>query len=174
MVKIGTSVRGRRSRVYDNRETEVPSTRQEDAQGDYMRAEPYLTHDLNRDADTLQDSAAAVSQRGRHGEGAETTGNSVRGALSGGLTGATTTRGGQQGGIGASAYDAEPAAVDSTATVDTGDVVERDLTLGEQYGGAMEAPDGPIHSGLTADELGEIAEPERNDSARDEWRHGDM
>ncbi|MDQ5852696.1 MAG: hypothetical protein M3380_11630, partial [Chloroflexota bacterium] len=51
--------------------------------------------------------------------------------------------------------------------------VEHDLTLSEQYGGAMEAPHGPIHSGLTSDELGAIARPERDDSARDEWRRDD-
>ena len=170
-----TPARGRRSRVYDDRRTEATSTRQPDQQGDYMRAEPYLTHDLNRDG-AWQDSGTTAAQRGRHGEGAESTGNSVRGALSGGLTGATTTRGGQQGGIGASAYDAEPTLGDGRVTDDLAyDAarVERDLTLSEQYGGAMEAPRGPIHSGLTFDELGAIAEPERDDSARDERRRDD-
>ncbi len=172
-----TPARGRRSRVYDDRPTEASSTpRQPDQQGNYMRAEPYLTHDLNRDDDAWQDSGTTAAQRGRHGEGAETTGNSVRGALSGGLTGATTTRGGQQGGIGASAYDAEPSMGDGRVTDDlTYDAarVEHDLTLSEQYGGAMETPHGPIHRGLTSDELGAISESERDDSARDERRRDD-
>ena len=70
-------------------------------------------------------------------EGAGTTGNSVRGALSGGLSGATTTRGGQQGGIGASAHAEEPGHTSDETTTDTGPGPMRDLTLGEQYGGTM-------------------------------------
>jgi hypothetical protein len=82
----------------------------------------------------------AVVQRGVHGEGAATIGNSVRGALSGGLSGATTTRGGQQGGIGASAYDVEPGAAGESDRI--GETLEReqDLTLGEQFGGTVEDP----------------------------------
>jgi hypothetical protein len=84
--------------------------------------------------------AEAVVQRGDHGEGAEAIGNSARGALSGGLSGATTTRGGQQGGIGASAYDFEPGAAGESDRVDERQEHEQDLTLGERFGGAMEDP----------------------------------
>ncbi len=168
-----TPARGRRSRVYDDRPTEASSTpRQPDQQGDYMRAEPYLTHDLNRDG-TWQDSATTAVQRGRHGEGAETTGNSVRGALSGGLTGATTTRGGQQGGIGASVYDPEPTVDDDEDAGNVPSTLERDLTLSERYGGVMAAPGGPINSGPTSDELGDLTAPQPDTAAKDEWRRGD-
>jgi hypothetical protein len=84
--------------------------------------------------------APAVVQRGEHGEGAETIGNSVRGALSGGLSGATTTRGGQQGGIGASAYDPEPAVAGESDDIGETREYERDLTVGERFGGTMEDP----------------------------------
>src|SRR5918997_6819620 len=89
-------------------------------QGDFMRA-----------GTRPETRTAGVAQRGYHGEGAESTGNSARGALSGGLSGATTTRGGQQGGIGASAYDVEPGAAGESDRV--GETLEReqDLTLGE-------------------------------------------
>ncbi len=110
-------------------------------QGDYMRAEPFVTPQAGGNTVAAgQTASTAVAQRGRHGEGAETTGNSVRGALSAGLSGATTTRGGEQGGIGASAYDPEPTAVNSDLLSDSEAVRERDLTLGEHYGGAMEQP----------------------------------
>ncbi len=79
------------------------------------------------------------AQRAKDGEGAGTTGNSARGALSGGLSGATTTRGGEQGGIGASANVSSSAATDLPA--DDSATVERDLTLGEAYGGVMEQPE---------------------------------
>ncbi len=97
-------------------------------QGDFMRIESFAAGD---------DGSGA--RRGPPGEGAGTTGNSVRGALSGGLSGATTTRGGEQGGIGASADDSSPAAADLPA--DDSATSERDLTLGEAYGGVMEQPE---------------------------------
>lgn len=131
----------RRSRIYG-----VPraGTAQPDApsqQGDYMRAAPYPAREGG--SDELLDGSGTASQpaqRGQHGEGAETTGNSVRGALSGGLSGATTTRGGQQGGIGASVYDSDPGTGDTVVHGDPSSTPERDLTLGEQYGGVMEPP----------------------------------
>lgn len=127
----------RRSRVYGTagaatREGSMPS-----AQGDSMRAAPY---DAEQQGPSLSMAGSQVAQRGQHGEGAETTGNSVRGAFSGGLSGATTTRGGQQGGIGASLYDPEPTVVDTEEQSDPGERRERDLTLGTQDGGAMEPP----------------------------------
>ena len=132
---------GGRSRVYDLSSADRVRTTVSGGppeQGDFMRAEPYLASDPDRD-DVLSGGAAggSPSQRGQHGEGAETTGNSARGALSAGLSGATTTRGGQQGGIGASAHDPEPAAADGDWVGDPGDAPERDLTLGEQFGGTM-------------------------------------
>jgi hypothetical protein len=150
---IGTRQRDalrRRSRTYgspgvgtiDNHAGQTPAAPAAlPEQGDFMRAEPYVT--TGSGGDTTMDgqtASTAVAQRGRHGEGAETTGNSVRGALSAGLSGATTTRGGQQGGIGASAYDPEPTAVDGGLLADSEAVPERDLTLGDAYGGAMEQP----------------------------------
>jgi len=89
------------------------------------------------DAETVE----GVVQRGEHGEGAETIGNSVRGALSGGLSGATTTRGGQQGGIGASAYDVEPAQAGESDRIGEMQEHEQDLTLGQRFGGTMEDPE---------------------------------
>ena len=102
-----------------------------------MQTEPYLAEDFQSGG--RQTSSSAVSQRGQHGEGAGTAGAGVRGPLSGGLTGATTTRGGQQGGIGASAYDVEPTEVDAAESIDPPER-ERDLTIGEHYGGTMEQP----------------------------------
>lgn len=119
----------RRSRMYPT-SAAPPSAAAPPEQGDFMRTEPY----------TPDRASNAVAQRGYHGEGAETTGNSIRGALSAGLSGATTTRGGQQGGIGASAYDAAPATVETGDQLDAEDRPERDLTLGEAYGGVMEQP----------------------------------
>ncbi len=141
---IGTrqrQVQRRRSRVYGTAAGGTASSAVPSEQGDYMRADPYLAPERSRDELATGSSAGSqVAQRGQHGEGAETTGNSARGALSGGLSGATTTRGGQQGGIGASIYDPEPTVVDTEERSDPGDGNERDLTLGEQYGGVMEPP----------------------------------
>lgn len=138
----GGSRRGR-ARVYDagaTRQASSPLPGGVDEQGDHMRAEPYLTPDLNRtDAWHGVSTGSSSTQYGAHGEGAETIGNSARGMLSGGLAGATTTRGGQQGGIGASVYDPEPSAPDG-GREDPSAIREQDLTLGEQYGGTMEAP----------------------------------
>jgi hypothetical protein len=106
-----------------------------------MRAEPYPAR--GGGSDELLDGSGTASQPaqpGRHGEGAETIGNSVRGALSGGLSGVTATRGGQQGGIGASVYDPDPSAGDTVVQGDLSNTDERDLTLGEQYGGLMQPP----------------------------------
>ena len=141
-------VRARRSRVYGGQGSQGATSEPGDAQGDFMQAEPYLTHDLNRD-DVTQEGrgGSATSQMSRHGEGAESTGNSVRGMLSAGVTGATTTRGGQQGGIGASVFDAEPSVGRREGNDETEPRHEEDLTLGEQFGGAMEPPDGPVHTG---------------------------
>ncbi len=140
---VGTRQRAmqrRRSRTYGSpgvgvRDEPPPEAASEGTavapeQGDYMQAEPYLPPAA---------SSSAISQRGQHGEGAGTVGNSVRGPLSGGLTGATATREGQQGGIGASAYDIEPTVVDTEELSDPPDR-ERDLTVGEAYGGTMEQP----------------------------------
>ena len=120
-----------RSRVYQSERVTDPGV----VQGDGMRTEPLPTADMN------PRGATNTVQSGRHGEGAATIGNGLRGAVSGGLSGATTTRGGQQGGIGASAYDAEPAASQAGDVNDAAYPREQDLTLGEQFGGAMEAPD---------------------------------
>jgi len=90
-----------------------------------------------------------------HGEGAETIGNSTRGSLSAGLTGATTTRGGQQGGIGASVYDSDTTGSDAAVGSDGEPVAERDLTLGTQFGGAMEDPEGPISSAINRELAGD-------------------
>ena len=120
-----------RSRVYQSERAPAPG----DVQGDGMRTEPLPT------AGMQPDGATNTMQSGQHGEGAATIGNSLRGAVSGGLSGATTTRGGQQGGIGASAYDAEPAANQAGDVDNAAYPREQDLTLGEQFGGAMEAPD---------------------------------
>jgi hypothetical protein len=164
MAKMSTQ--RKRSRVYD---VGVP-----DEQGDFMRAEPYLTHDLNWDNDIAAHAeTTSATQRGQHGEGAETIGNSVRGAFSGGLSGATTTRGGQQGGIGASVYDPEPTVDDDEHAGNVTSTLERDLTLSERYGGVMAAPGGPINSGPTSDELGDLTAPEPDTAAKDEWRRGD-
>src|SRR5688500_3735926 len=52
-------------------------------QGDYMQAEPYLAEDfLSGDRLGQRTGESAVAQRGQHGEGAGTIGNSVRGPLS--------------------------------------------------------------------------------------------
>lgn len=118
-----------------------------DAQHDEMQAEPYLAYDLNRDGGAQAGRGrSATSQMSRHGEGAESTGNSTRGMLSAGLTGATTTRGGQQGGIGASAFDAEPGARRREEPGESEPRDQEDLTLGEQFGGTMAPPDGPVHT----------------------------
>ncbi len=118
-----------RSRVYQSERAPDPG----DVQGE--RTEPLPTSGIQ------PDGATNTMQSGQHGEGAATIGNSLRGAVSGGLSGATTTRGGQQGGIGASAYDAEPDANQAGDIHDAAYPREQDLTLGEQFGGAMEAPD---------------------------------
>jgi hypothetical protein len=97
-----------------------------------------------RSGSRVYDAEAVVEgvvQRGEHGEGAETIGNSVRGALSGGLSGATTTRGGQQGGIGASVYDVEPAHAGESDRIGETQEHEQDLTLGQRFGGTMEDPE---------------------------------
>lgn len=119
-----------RSRIYNSER----ATDSSDMQGDGMRTRPLPN------AGMQPDGATSTVQSGQHGEGAGTIGNSLRGAVSGGLSGATTTRGGQQGGIGASAYDGEP---DASQTDDIDDAAprEQDLTLGKQFGGAMETPD---------------------------------
>ena len=92
--------------------------------------------------------------------------------LSGGLTGATTTRGGQQGGIGSSVADPDPAAVDGERLGDP-PRQERDLTLGLQDGGTMAPPVGPLNAGETVDGASVVEEPGRDYPARDEWRRGD-
>ena len=131
----------RRSRIYGptragTAQPDVPAE-----QSDSMRAEPYAVRESNRDGSVI---APQPAQQGQHGAGAGTTGNSVRGALSGGLSGATTTRGDQQGGIGASVYDPDPD-VGKTVVEDDPDMAdERDLTLGEQYGGVMQSPDAMV------------------------------
>ncbi len=135
----------RRSRIYGptragTAQSDVPAE-----QSDSMHVDPYAVRESNRD-ELLDGSAIAPqpAQRGQHGEGAGTTGNSVRGALSGGLSGATTTRGDQQGGIGASVYDPD-SGVGNTVVEDDPDMAdERDLTLGEQYGGVMQSPDAMV------------------------------
>jgi hypothetical protein len=118
----------RRSRIYGQ------EARPGDTQGDYMRAEPYVA------APPQREDPAGLAQRGQHGEGAATIGNSVRGMVSGGLSGATTTRGGQQGGIGASVHDPDPALVSGRGVDDPSYEPEQDRTLGEQHGGTMEPP----------------------------------
>jgi hypothetical protein len=133
--------------VYGEQAGAAGTAAPEDAQADLMRAEPYLTHDLNRDAAGGGMDGSATSQMSRHGEGAETTGNSVRGMLSAGVSGATTTRGGQQGGIGASVFDVEPGMDDGSGTADPERRSEEDRTLGEQFGGTMDAPEGPVARG---------------------------
>lgn len=143
-----TGRRRSRSRVYGAGAGAPGMAAPGDAQGDLMQTEPYLTPDLNRGTAAGGGmSGSATSQMSRHGEGAESTGNSVRGMLSAGVSGATTTRGGQQGGIGASVFDAEPGMDDGAGSDDSERRNEEDLTLGEQFGGAMEPPDGSVSRG---------------------------
>jgi len=99
-------------------------------QGDFMRAEPYQASRANMQG----------IQQGQHGEGAGSIETGTRGSLSAGLSGATTTRGGEQGGIGAGVVEGDPPALDRGRSMDTERVVERDLTVGDAYGGVMEQP----------------------------------
>src|SRR5919199_6082766 len=76
----------RRSRIYcparaGTVQPDVPAE-----QSDSIRAEPYAVRESGTD-ELLDGSVLApqLDQRGQHGAGAGTTGNSVRGALSGGL-----------------------------------------------------------------------------------------
>ena len=135
----------RRSRIYGPSRAGTVQPDVPAEQSDSMRAEPYAVRESNRD-ELLDGSVIAPqpAQRGQHGAGAGTTGNSVRGALSGGLSGATTTRGDQQGGIGASVHDPDSGVGNPVVEDDPDMADERDLTLGEQYGGVMQSPDAMV------------------------------